>query len=200
MKKPTFDHDRPLSWSAISSFEWDKEEWYRKYVLGIKDPPNAEMIFGSRVGAKLASDPDFLPAVPRLSCYEFPFKCDYNGIPLIGYADSFDDLTCRALYEYKTGVKIWDQKRADSHGQIDMYLLQNYKMHGIRPEEVDAAIVWIPTKRIEDGDFKIRIVFDDSKIITLFRTKRTMVDILRFGARINKTYGEMEEYCENRII
>lgn len=199
MKKPMFDKTRPLSWSAISSFEYDKEQWYRKYALGIKDPETAEMLFGKKVGERLASDPLFLPAVPRLSTFEFPFLCEYNKIPLIGFGDSFCEVTKRKLNEYKTGVKEWTQKRADEHGQFDMYLLQNYKMHKVAPEEVDCTLIWMPTKRIEDGDFKIRIVFDDSKRITSFRTRRTMVDILRFGARIDRTYREMEEYCLNHV-
>ena len=44
---------KPISWSSISSFNYDKKQWYRSYVLGIKDPPSKEMEFGSYIGKKI---------------------------------------------------------------------------------------------------------------------------------------------------
>lgn len=202
--KPTFDHDRPLSWSAISSFEYDKEQWYRKYVLKMKERPNAEMLFGKKVGERLAKEPDFLPCVPRLPVFEHKFETFLDDIPLIGYADSFDALSGTRLKEYKTGVKAWDQKRADAHGQVDMYLLMHLILEKIRPEDVETDVIWLPTqkKECENGDFSkfdygIEFVPDIESRIMIFRTKRTMVDILKFGERIRKTHVAMEKYCED---
>lgn len=195
MAKPTFDKTRPLSWSAISSFLYDPEQWYRKYVLGEKEPPSKEMTFGSVVGKKLENDKTFLPVVERLSKMEHAFKVKFGDIPLVGYADSFCDQTFRKLREYKTGKKEWTQKRADEHGQIDMYLLSNYIQHKIPPEEVDVEIVWMPT--IERGDFSIEFVDNIEKKIKVFKTKRTMRDVLNFGMKINRIYKEMDEYAKN---
>lgn len=199
ISKPTFDKKRPLSWSAISSFEWDKEQWYKKYVKGEKERDTPELIFGKKVGERLASDPTYLPFVPRLSTFEFEFKTSWGKIPLIGYGDAFDEATNRALKEYKTGVKIWNQERADNHGQIDMYCLKNWKMHKVRPEEVDIELVWLPTKKTlkKDLSYTIDFVDDIEKNFKIFKTKRTMHQILKFGARIERVYKEMLLYCKN---
>lgn len=195
-KYPT--KERPLSWSSISSFQYDKEKWYQSYVLGKRDPESAEMKFGKIVGEKLASDPTYLPQVPRLSKYEHPFKVMFNGIPLIGYADTYCDKTKKKLYEFKTGVKAWDQKRVDEHPQIDMYLLMHYITEKIKPEEVECQLIWLPTKRTETGNFEVSIDFlDDPVVPQIFKTTRTMQDIIRFGSRINSTVKEMNEYIKN---
>jgi len=197
--KYTITDERPLSWSAISSFEYDPKQWHDKYVLGKKQKESAEMLFGKKVGERLASDPKYLPFVPRLKKFEHEFKVSFDGIPLIGFADSFCTLTSKKLYEYKTGVKAWDQKRVDMHGQIDMYLLMHFIKEKIRPEEVACKLVWLPTKREEGGDFKVHISFIEpiEETFKIFKTKRTMSDILRFGERIKSTYKAMQEYVEN---
>ena len=214
--------DRPLSWSAISSFEWDPEQWYQRYVVhgackratdttpaycmitlcndpdcpAIKTSP--EMIFGSTIGKKLETDPKFLPQVPRHSKMEHEFKCPFKGVRagLVGYADSFCRITDKKLAEYKTGKKAWDQLRADLHGQLTMYLLMNYILKKIRPEDVEIMLIWMPTK--DNGDFSISFIEPIEKHIKIFYTKRTMMDILQFGKRINTVYAAMEKYAEGR--
>lgn len=197
MNKLTFDKNRGFSWSAISSFEYDNEQWYRKYVLGIEDPKGKEMAFGSMVGERLASDPDYLPNVPRLSHFEFEqpdgLKAKFGDIPLIGFIDSYEPHT--KLFEYKTGKKQWTQKRADEHGQIDMYLLLLYLKHQVKPSNVECTIFWLPTQ--DNGDFSISFI--DEKRVHAFKTTRSMRDVLAFGMRINKVYKEMIAYCENHV-
>lgn len=190
-------NSRPLSWSSLSSWEYNKEEWARKYLDGETIPPNAEMIFGSKVGKKLETDPTYLPMIPRHSKMEHEFKVNIGGITLVGYADSFCTITKKKLLEFKTGVKKWDQKRANEHGQLTAYLLMNYITNKIKPEDVEVQLVWMPTKRSETGDFNIGIEFipDIENNIQIFTTKRTMVDILKFAAKIKSTYKEMERYA-----
>lgn len=185
---------RPLSWSAISSFQYDPESWYKKYCLGEKDIETKEMKLGKFVGDKLASDLNYLPQVPRLDTYEHKLMVFFNKMYLVGYMDAFCNKTKKIMYEYKTGKKAWDQKRADTHGQIDMYLLMHYITTKIPPEEMEVKLVWLPTR--EDGDFTIQLV--EPCIPQIFTTKRTMTDILNFGAYINKTVKEMEDYISTR--
>lgn len=155
------------------------------------------MKFGKKIGERLAKDPTYLPEVPRLSKFEHGFKVMFGKIPLIGYADAFCLLTKKKLKEYKTGVRAWDQKRVDEHGQIDMYLLMHFITEKIKPEEVDCELVWLPTARLEDGDFNVTIRLIEPVVPQIFKTRRTMAQILAFGARINKVYREMEEYCRS---
>lgn len=204
--------ERAYSWSQHSSFNYDPEQWYDKYIthgsctrelcaLGLAIcPANAkspEMEFGSMVGKKLETDPTFLPQIKRQNIMEHEFKCKYGKIDLIGFADSFCTMTDKKLEEYKTGVKKWDQKRVDEHGQLTMYSLMHYLITKTRPEEVEISLWWMPTKRTESGDFSVKIEFIEpiEENIKSFKTKRTMRDILAFGSEINKTYRKMELYA-----
>lgn len=191
---------RDLSWSQLSSFEYDPDQWYRRYFEKEEQHETEEMRFGKIIGERLAADPTFLPEVPRLKKFEHGFKVMFGKIPLVGYADSFCTTTKKKLLEYKTGVKAWDKKRADDHGQIDMYLLMHFITERIKPEDVECRIVWLPTERREDGDFKVSIKLKEpvKDHMQIFKTKRTMQDILNFGARINRVYKEMEEYAKGR--
>ena len=189
--------ERPYSWSQHSSFIYSHEQWYSKYILGEISATSPEMEFGKFIGGKLEKDPAFLPQIKRNNVMEHEFKCMFGKIPLVGYADSFCTFTNKLLEEYKTGVKKWDQKRVDDHGQLTMYLLMHYIITKTRPEDVLITLWWMPTKRIENGDFTIKINFIEpiEENIKSFSTKRTTKDILKFGALINKTYKEMEMYA-----
>lgn len=188
---------RDYSWSQHSSFLYDPEQWYKKYILCIESPKTPELEFGSMVGKKLEKDPTFLPQIKRHSKMEHDFRCIFQGIPLVGYADSFCTITNKKLEEYKTGVKEWNQKRVDEHGQLTMYLLMHYLITKTRPEDVDIHLWWMPTRRIENGDFTVKIEFVEpiEENIKSFKTKRTMKDILSFGAEIKKVYRQMELYA-----
>lgn len=189
-----YNEKRPLSWSAISSFEYSPQQWYDKYVLNLPQPITQELLFGKYVGEALASDPSFRPDVPRLNVFELPLK-GFFIVPLIGYVDSFtQDAPRCTLAEYKTGKKPWDQKRADEHGQIDMYLLLLWQSGKVLPENVDCLLVWMPT--CETSDFSINFVQGEKAKI--FQTKRTMRDLMRFGQRIETRLKEMELYANSR--
>ncbi len=189
---------RDFSWSQISSFEYDPEQWYRKYFLREEEYETEELKFGKYIGEKLASDPKFILEVPRLDKFEHCFRVMFGKIMLIGYADGFCTITKKKLDEYKTGVKEWTQKRADEHGQFDMYLLMHYITEKIKPEEVQLRLVWLPTERKENGDFKVVIKLKEPVVPQIFKTKRTMQDILNFGARINRIHRQMEVYANVR--
>lgn len=191
--KPTFDKKRPLSWSAISSFEYDPEQWYRKYVLKQEEPPSGPMIFGKENGERIAADASFIPHLRRGEIYEYELRAKLGKIPLIGFVDSYVPHT--DLEEYKTGMKAWDQKRADEHGQITMYLLMLFMTHGVRPESVSCRIHWLPTAM--QRNFSIEFTQPDDILVHSFETKRTMVDVMKFAERINDTYAEMLEYCKD---
>lgn len=215
--KPTFNKKRPLSWSSLSSFEYDAEEWYVKYcihgdcrretddeeafcvVAGCADPDcpvvktTKEMMFGKYFALSIEDGTCSISELMEKlkGKKEHPFKVKFDGIELVGYADDFDDKNFKTLNEVKTGKKKWDQKRADEHKQIDMYLLMNYLINKIPPEKVKCFLHWLPTQ--DNGDFSITFI-EPVKVHT-FETKRDMIQILKFGAEIKKTRAAMEAYC-----
>ena len=198
--------ERKFSWSQMSSFEFDKEQWYRKYYLGEPQKVSEEMGFGKDVGEKLATDPSFMPHIPRQKHMEYGVQVALGSVELIGYFDSFDDIPEGGVYplqEYKTGRKPWDQKRADNHGQITFYCLLLWLAKKIKPHDVQPYIHWMPTEEVEQSfsDFlggKRKIEFTKNVKPLTFVTKRTMADVLVFAARINKTVKDMEDYIHLR--
>lgn len=183
---------RPLSWSSISSFNYNKEQWAQKYIDCIKPVVNAAMKLGKEVGTLLAEDPSFMPLVPRHSMFEFELKGSLNNKDMVGYIDSYEPHT--DLLEYKTGKRAWDQKRVDEHGQFDMYLLLLNLAYKVKPEDVRCRLVWLPTR--ENGDFTISLI--EGVQPHIFETKRTTGDIIRFGAYVGVMYKEMLAYAEHR--
>ena len=182
---------RPLSWSSISQFRYDPEVWYDKYINGAKQRATGPIVFGKNVGERLASEQDFLPDVPRLKEYEHELLVKIGRIQCIGYLDNFD-LDNRAFSEFKTGKK-WTQEKADTHGQIDMYAAMIYLKYGIKPEDLDIKLIWLPTEqRLLKTDF----VRDMKPVI--FPVKKTMRDILLFMTEIQVIHKEMLDYIRSK--
>ena len=186
---------RPLSWSSISSWNFDKtrKKWAEKYLEGIYET-SKEMDYGKVIDLRIQEDPTFLPHLPRYEKMQYKMLVRMGGIDLIGLPDGVDLTTeQKKLSDYKTGKNKWDQKRAQDTGQLLFYLLLLYITHKIKPEEFDCYIHWLPTK--ETGDFKIELIKEDD--IRTFKVKHTMQDILKFAKFIKQTYKEMCDYALN---
>ena len=188
---PRLTH-RPLSWSQISSFQYNPEQWYSRYILGEREASTPAMEFGKFVGEKLASDSLYLPPIPRGERFEYKLEAKLGEIPLIGYIDSYTPHS--TLLEYKThGKNGWNQKRVDEHGQITMYCLMLHLIHKIKPKDLKITLVAIKTK--ENSDFSFSLA--DTPPIT-FETRRSMQDIMQFGNTIKKTLGDMEKFAKQK--
>lgn len=197
-EKPTFDFERALSWSGLSCFDdeqWgDPEKWYQRYILGIQEKPTPELLFGSKIDKLIQNDPTFLPDLERFAIQQHKLKPFYNDIPLVGIFDQWDPYSDRKrLADDKTGKNPWTQAKANETGQLTMYATLLYLEEGIKPEEIDFSIRWMPTEL--RADMTIGFV-KDMKVQT-FNTKRTLVDVYKFLVRIEKTYKAMQEYVEN---
>jgi hypothetical protein len=150
------------------------------------------MEFGKKIGEQLASDPEFMPEVPRLPLYEYKLEAKLGNIPLIGFIDAFD-LKNKKLLEFKTG-KLWDKKKAEEHGQISLYAAMLWAMHKIHPGELDIKLVWMATE--QGGDFETRFV--DGMKPVIFPIKKTMLDVLNMLARVKRVRAEMEDFVVHK--
>ena len=180
--------NRPLSWSSISSFEYNKEEWYEKYINGKRGKDTGPLVFGKNVGERLASEQTFLPEVPRLKEYEHELLVKIGRIQCIGFLDNFD-LESKSFAEFKTGKK-WTQDKANKHRQIDMYAAMIYLKYNIKPEDLKISLIWLPTE--EQQDFRTDFVKDMKPVI--FPIKKTTRDILAFMAEIQVIHRQMQEF------
>jgi len=184
---------RPMSWSQISQFKnYGKESWYSRYILDEKSPPNKEMLFGSKIGKLLETDPTYITDVPRSKTMEYELHADLGGFSIIGYADSYGDLI---LNEYKTGKNEWTQKRVNEHGQLTMYALMLYLKEKIDPKDLDISLHWLPTCEDEYGE----IQFVQPMKVVSFKTKRTKKDVLLFASEIIAIRNEMMLYALKHI-
>lgn len=190
LTKPQFNKTRPLSWSAISSFQYDPEQWYKKYVLNEPQQSNPAMEFGKVVGEKLASDSAFLPEVPRYKHMEKKFEGKIGDIQLIGFLDSYCPDT-KSILEFKTSSnsKRWSQKKAEIHQQIDFYCLLVWLNHGVLPEK--CHLCYIPVE--EGGSFEMKL---SDKPVQIFEVKKTAVDVLKFGNYVKDIYKQMQKFAE----
>ncbi len=192
--KPHFDSSRALSWSSLSLFNLkpygDKEKWYRRYVLGTKDPVNNEMIFGKKIADSFQSKTPLAP-VTLYPVVEHKLEVKLDGIPLIGYIDTYDSDT-HCFREFKTGKAAWTQKRANEHGQLKMYALMLYLLYKAKPGSYTIHLDWIPT---EEG-WDVPIQFISPIKIESFEVKITMADITKFASYIKRTAREMKAYVE----
>ena len=181
-----------LSWSSMNAFEsYDREDWYQKYVLGIKGDINPAMQAGIEIGERWANDPQFLPTVERPEVFEYNLCAILDKIPLTGHFDGLSLLKKKKLWELKTSQldKRWNSKSAREWGQINFYLLLlmlNDKK--LKPEDFEIDLIYVPV--VMSGDFKVSQCGDPIIIPTV----RTTQDVLFFGAHLEKVYKEMEEF------
>jgi hypothetical protein len=183
----------PLQLSQHSSFrDYDKEEWYQSYIMGIKKPSNRRMDFGSQVGKRIETDHEYIPQLPR-GIMEHGINVFMDDIELTGFMDSYIPEE-RHIHEFKTSSPAgWTQEKVDNHHQLTFYCLLLLLKENISPEDVKITLHHMVTE--ESGDFSIK--FATPFTLNSYTTKRTTKDCLMFGAEIIKQRKEMEEYIKN---
>lgn len=189
-------HSRPLSWSSVASFEYDKEKWFEERILGNKKS-SPELEFGSLIDKKIQDDPSFLPHLPRYEKMQYRIKVNMGGLELVGVLDGLNLDKCKEICDYKSGRVKWTQQRAQETGQLKFYLLLLYIAKKIDPNDFTCYIHWIETKKTETGDFKVNIDFVKEGTFQTFKVRHTMREILSFAVYLKNVYKEMEDYLKN---
>lgn len=184
-----------ITWSSMSSFlYYDKEKWYRNYVLGIRDEPNNAMKIGIEVGERIVSDQTFIPSLERPEIFEHNLKGKVDKIDIRGHLDgSYPNLPGIDEYKTSTNKDRWSQEKVDEWGQITFYCLLYYQNFNIVPEKLRLRLWSIPIA--EHGDFSYTV-----GIPTVYTTNRTMLDLLKFSKLIKDTYKEMQMYVRGKEL
>jgi len=184
-----------LSWSSFQAFrDYDKGEWYKRYVLGERGPSNPAMDAGRVIGERLATDPGYLPSVPRPEIYEQELRAKLGEIDLVGHLDGWSP-SVPAILEYKTtqNKSRWNFDSVQSHGQIDFYCLLVWLNFKIKPEDLKLSLTAIHLK--EDGGFKLA----PTGVVEVIPTFRSMAQILRFAAEIKVIHSEMQKFVASQL-
>lgn len=144
------DGNSYISYSQISTFKWDKGEYYHKYVLGKPFEGNAYTDFGSKVGEALENndfskfepaEQEVLRRVVRLDEFEREVRLQYDGFYVLGYIDT--NLTDYShIIDYKTGSKGKErQYQRDDYTQLCLYALSLRQETGVTPAKAHVNFI-----------------------------------------------------------
>lgn len=182
---------RPLSYSQLSAWEWDKEEWYQTYIKNKPRGKSAAMETGNIIGDSIGTDTSLVPDLQPPGIKEYPLRARLGDIYMVGYCDHWcaDSLE---LNENKTAVnpKKWTQSSVDKHGQLTMYALLLFLKHDILPEDVKMYLNYI---RVIEGQ-DMRYYLPNPVEYTRFPTKRTGEQVAEYALYIENTVASMNEY------
>lgn len=192
---------RAYSFSQHSSWEWNPEQWYARYILGLEGIATPELSFG-KTFAQAAEARTPLAPITLLETVEKKYSTHLDDIELIGYADTYAPLR---IGEFKTGVNPWSQQKVDDTKQLTFYCLMEWLIDKVKPGDIALFLEWVPTKKIprDNGDFSgfdYDIAFaSDPPEVRHFITARSMRDILMLATEIKATRKEMEKYAIHRL-
>jgi len=187
--------NRPLSHSQLSAWEYSPEQWYRSYILNERTPPNLCMSFGAHIGDLLGTKDTPIPELRHQGIKEYTVAGEVEGIKMIGHIDGWDDDNL-TLHENKTtdNPTRWTQRKANSHTQIDMYLLLLLQQDGIPPESVTCYLHDIRTRQVGLG-YQLPDPVEHTSY--LIRTK-TIDNLDAYTEYLLATVEKMHEYILER--
>ena len=135
--------------------------------------------------------------MPKYEHIEETVRAEYGGVPLLAKPDGFtvkmepyfDDGSPMAridLGETKTG-KSWNQERADTHKQIDLYCIVLAKRFNTNFNRINPIVHWIPTYKDGAGEYQpTGEIFD-------YPTPRTEAQLIESGGEFIRIWNEIGE-------
>lgn len=191
-----------LSWTQLDMFERSPEQYKKIYIYGGRVPINRGMALGKEVAEALETGREtgigindrVIAKLPKLEIPELVIETEVNGVPVKCVIDTASsDLS--AFKEYKTGATPWDQKKADTHGQITFYCAAIQALTDKIPQDIE--LVWAPTKYVQGDYDKVPELTGE---IIRFKTKRTTADLLKIKVRIKKAWDGIKKLTEEELI
>lgn len=192
-----------LSYSQISTFINNKNEYYRRYIEKRPFITNQFIEFGSKVGYALERN-DFslfekqeinvLKKVTRLDLFEEFTVLEMDGFNVYGYIDTCSN-DFKKIIDYKTG-KIGNENKymSDSYIQLQIYALSIMQQKNVL---VDKASVEFITR--EGNPFRkehLKVSKEDIKVVNVDVSE---VKLIETKILIQKIASEIESfYLKNR--
>src|SRR3990167_7901295 len=132
-----------LSYSAISLWYKNKQQFRDRYYLNKKTPDTAWTLFGKEIHKALEKNEEKLSNIPRYPVSELEVRTEIGGVPILAYIDSFHPEEKRIL-DFKTSMKQWTQKEVDTLMQLPFYSELIFREYGsVHPQ---TKIVWLETR------------------------------------------------------
>lgn len=210
MKNPFNLPKQKFSYSQMSLWLKNKEGYRAKYYRGEPQHETAEMIFGKLIAKRLEDNDPALSFIPRYEKSEQGIEINLEGLPIIGYLDSFDP-SKNKFREYKTshlgrdGKLPWNRVLVAKHDQLPFYSFLIEQKYG----EVDPMchLDWIETdwkkKTIEfqgmtlTGDTRELLLTGNIKTfprrIAKWERKRIKDLIIKTAEEISKDYKSYQQ-------
>lgn len=135
-----------LSYSALELWAKDKEKYRRRYYEGIKDADNVYTLYGKFVHEQIYKDDKYKNI--RLPVAEHRMSITVEGVPILGYIDTFDPETCD-FGEYKSsirnsdGTSKWTALTVQKHKQLSFYSFLIKEKYGKKINKT--YLVWLET-------------------------------------------------------
>ena len=162
----------------------NKDQYRKKYYLNEKPFFTVETLYGKKIGELMESPEEIakhpvLMNVPRYPESEFSIKIEVEGIPIMGYIDSYDPDT-HSFYEYKTSrTNMWTPVTVAKHLQLPFYSFLIEQSSGKVNRE--CHLIWLETAFLEKS-----IMFDGNELISDSRELELTGKIVSFPRKIYK--------------
>jgi len=122
-----------LSSSACDLWETNPNAYREKYYLHSRGFDSPYTDFGKWFADDIEKYPAKYPNIPKGDIGEFPVKWTIEGVPVLGYLDSFCTKT-KTIFEYKTsivkGSDSWNQVKVQKWKQLPFYAMCIHSMFG----------------------------------------------------------------------
>jgi hypothetical protein len=161
-----------LSYSAISLWFKNKEQFRDRYYRNIKPIDTKYTIFGKEIHEKIATDPK-LSHIPRFKACEHEIRVNIEDIPIRGFIDSYNDFS-GAFFEYKTGIKKpdggdrWTLNDVMAHKQLPFYSLLIKEKYGLFYPDVFLFFLETYIKEVSETKGQSKIIYSTELDLTGF--------------------------------
>lgn len=192
-----------ISFSQMTTFEMSPKKYVDQYIYKKKQLITRNMAYGSMLADGLENDEStgdpildmMMVKIPKFELMDIAFEVDLkDGKKVIRVLAKPD--TSKADYsafkEYKTSVRQWTQKMADESGQVTFYATAMWLKTGQIPKDIE--LVNVPVKYNDDG------TLTPTGELIVFKTQRSMVDIIKMCSRIKKAWAGINKLCESELL
>jgi len=192
-----------ISFSQMTLFEMSPQKYVDKYIYEKKQRITRNMAYGSLMADGLENDEStgdplldmMMAKIPKFEIrdktFEVYLKDKKKIITLLCKPDTMQaDMT--AFKEYKTSTRPWTQKMADESGQITFYATGMWLKTGKIPRDIE--LIDVVVEYNEDGSLT------PTGEIKTFKTKRTMIDIIKMTGRIKRAWAGINKLCEKELL